>query len=43
MGNKDRGSSKSEKKKPVASLKEKRQAKRSKKATATQDLGGMPK
>jgi hypothetical protein len=39
MGNKDRGSTKSDKKKPVASLKEKRQAKRSKKAMATPDLG----
>lgn len=43
MGNKDRGSTKSEKKKPVASLKEKRQAKRSKRATSAPDLGGMSK
>jgi len=43
MGNKDRGSTKSAKKKPVTSLKEKRQAKRSKKTTSTTDMGGMSK
>jgi hypothetical protein len=42
MGNKDKGATKAAKKKPTASLKEKRQAKRSKKASAP-DVSMMPK
>ena len=42
MGNKDKGATKAAKKKPSASLKEKRQAKRSKKAS-TPDVSMLPK